>query len=580
MPLAEAGARPALKLAAMAMRARHRNIAAATGLALAVGAASLAWAQGARIDAASRPAEASAKPPARSLANNAVPASAADELHPIPAAVSTTLRSSGVALKHFGVHVRAVDASAPTMSLNGEEPFLLASTTKVVTSLAALNLLGPTQLWRTQAHSSTPVRNGRLAGDLVIVGGTMGLTPDALRRWFKQMRGEGLQQVSGRIVLERFSLLHETQPAQSAQPAPAAAAALAARTVPDALNYNSGASVVVVQATKGELASIRLQPAIPGVVIVNEMLMGGASTAVCGARVRWGELQDTGRGGLPPLLVSGRWVADCGRQEVAFVKLPTGVGTALAVGTSRNAAPAPAATFVPGSARKPELKADATQPSPQGSLSVPDRVAALWAEAGGQLRGGVIEAASPTRAPRAWASHYLSSMPEVLRELNKTSNNDAARDLLLSLASPGPPAAARLNEAQGRVGAWMRDQGLADGDIVIDDGSGQSRLERGRPRAMVQLLLNQWRAQDARMFVDSLPIAGVDGTLANRLRKGPAGGRAFMKTGTLSDTRALAGYVMGASGKVYAVALMVNHAQAARATPALDALVEWLARNG
>ena len=220
-------------------------------------------------------------------------------------------------------------------------------------------------------------------------------------------------------------------------------------------------------------------------------------------------------------------------------------------------------------------------------------VASLWAEAGGQLRGGVVEAtpaAAPTgktrvpapapRTARAWTSQSTTSLAEVIRELNKTSNNDAARDLLLSLAPPTTPGATRLGGAQERVGAWLLDQGLADGDIAIDDGSGQSRLERGRPRAMVQLLLNQWRAKDARVFVDSLPIAGVDGTLASRMRTGPASGRAFMKTGTLSDTRALAGYVLGHSGKVYAVALMVNHPQAARATPALDALVEWLAKNG
>jgi D-alanyl-D-alanine carboxypeptidase/D-alanyl-D-alanine-endopeptidase (penicillin-binding protein 4) len=134
--------------------------------------------------------------------------------------------------------------------------------------------------------------------------------------------------------------------------------------------------------------------------------------------------------------------------------------------------------------------------------------------------------------------------------------------------------------AQRRVAEWLRSQGLADDDLRIDDGSGRSRLARGRPRALVQLLVNEWRSKDARVFVDSLPIAGVDGTLSRRMRGGAAAGRAFLKTGSLSDTRALAGYVTARSGKVYAIALLVNHTQAARATPALDALVEWLAANG
>jgi D-alanyl-D-alanine carboxypeptidase/D-alanyl-D-alanine-endopeptidase (penicillin-binding protein 4) len=82
------------------------------------------------------------------------------------------------------------------------------------------------------------------------------------------------------------------------------------------------------------------------------------------------------------------------------------------------------------------------------------------------------------------------------------------------------------------------------------------------------------------VFVGSLPIAGVDGTLVHRMRHGAATGHAFLKTGTLHDARALAGYVLARSGKVYAVAMMVNDARASRATPSLDAVIEWLADNG
>ena len=68
--------------------------------------------------------------------------------------------------------------------------------------------------------------------------------------------------------------------------------------------------------------------------------------------------------------------------------------------------------------------------------------------------------------------------------------------------------------------------------------------------------------------------------MKGRLTGGRAAGQAYLKTGTLNDTRALAGYVYAASGKMYAVALMVNGADPAAGRPALDAMVEWLARNG
>jgi len=77
----------------------------------------------------------------------------------------------------------------------------------------------------------------------------------------------------------------------------------------------------------------------------------------------------------------------------------------------------------------------------------------------------------------------------------------------------------------------------------------------------------------------TLPIAGVDGTLEGRLRGGAAEGQAWLKTGTLLDTRALAGYVRTRSGQMMGVCLLANHAEnVAAATPALDACVEWVAR--
>ena len=74
-----------------------------------------------------------------------------------------------------------------------------------------------------------------------------------------------------------------------------------------------------------------------------------------------------------------------------------------------------------------------------------------------------------------------------------------------------------------------------------------------------------------------LPIAGVDGTLAHRLRNGSATGHAFLKTGTLRDVTGIAGYVNAANGARYVVVGFVNHPNAPAARPALDALLEWTA---
>jgi len=176
--------------------------------------------------------------------------------------------------------------------------------------------------------------------------------------------------------------------------------------------------------------------------------------------------------------------------------------------------------------------------------------------------------------------HLSDPLPVVLRDMNKTSDNVAARHLMLALSPGFPLRAATLAQAQVRVQDWLAAQGLAADDVRVENGAGLSRGERARPRALVQLLTHAWHAPLRREFLGSLPVAGLDGTLQYRMQGTAAAGRAFLKTGSLLDTRALAGYVQGASGRIYAVALMVNHPDAARATPALDRVIALLARGG
>jgi len=236
----------------------------------------------------------------------------------------------------------------------------------------------------------------------------------------------------------------------------------------------------------------------------------------------WAQWRD-GDGSVPEVWVRGRWDAACGVRDVANLR--------------------------------PRAAATALQPVGLGAVDL-----------------------ATTRPPHA-ARPTLTTVAAAIREMNKTSDNIIARSLLLAL-SPRLAAGHALRDAQERIQAWLHQQGLDDDDIHVDEGSGQSHVERGKPRAMVELLRRAWSADTSRAFVDSLPVAGVDGTLSRRLRDGPAAGQAWLKTGTLSSARALAGYVRGASGTVYAVAVYVNDPGAARATPALDALIEWIARNG
>lgn len=457
----------------------------------------------------------------------------------LPAALRSVVARAGLPASSIGLHVHEVEGKSPPLAtLNAERPYQLASTAKVVTALAALDLLGPHYRWRTYAFVRGQLTRGRLLGDLLIVGGgDAGLRSADVRAWFSRMQAQGLQEVWGDIVLDRYAFrLREEDHARTPPPAPDRPH----HVRPDALTLDEGVLQLTVHSGARGRPQVGLTPPLAGLPVRNEVRMGGGC-------VVWAQAA-SGPQGRTQLAVRGQWSAGCGTREISLAPLAHDEYTVRAV---------------------------------EG----------LWREAGGRLRGRVLDKRQPDRTmlmpmgpdgqPQLPFSVNLSEpLPQIIREINKTSDNMAARNLMLSLVQGFPMRPATLAEARERVAAWLRMQGLQGDDIALENGSGLSRAERGKPRAMVQLLRRAWAHRQAQAFIDSLPVAGVDGTLAHRMTQGRATGAAFLKTGTLLDTRALAGYVRATSGRMYAVAALVNHPEAQRATPTLDAVIEWVARHG
>ena len=147
-----------------------------------------------------------------------------------------------------------------------------------------------------------------------------------------------------------------------------------------------------------------------------------------------------------------------------------------------------------------------------------------------------------------------------------------AQQLFLTLAlerrGQGSPALARAALAE-----WLQQRlGAAAEGAVIDNGSGLSRQTRLSAALLARLLQAAWAAPWMPEFMASMPIQGLDGTLK---RWAGEPGRAHLKTGSLRDVAAVAGYVLGRSGRRYVLVAMVNHPQASAARPVLDALLQW-----
>jgi D-alanyl-D-alanine carboxypeptidase/D-alanyl-D-alanine-endopeptidase (penicillin-binding protein 4) len=199
----------------------------------------------------------------------------------------------------------------------------------------------------------------------------------------------------------------------------------------------------------------------------------------------------------------------------------------------------------------------------------------IWQQLGGTLTNGFRQGALPLQAVRL-SVHYSQPLADVIRRVNKYSNNLMTRQLLLTIAAErtGQPGT-ETNGAQA-VKLWLASKGLTFPELVIDNGSGLSRIERISARHLGELLLHAYASPLMAELMSSLPLLAVDGTAMRRLNGKPVQGRAHIKTGSIDGVRALAGYVLDEQGRRWVVVFIANHPRAGSSGAAQDALLEWI----
>jgi D-alanyl-D-alanine carboxypeptidase/D-alanyl-D-alanine-endopeptidase (penicillin-binding protein 4) len=211
---------------------------------------------------------------------------------------------------------------------------------------------------------------------------------------------------------------------------------------------------------------------------------------------------------------------------------------------------------------------------------------------GGALSGTVRYGQVPAALLAAPPALEVRSAPlaEIIRDINKYSNNVMAQQVFLTLGRDASGSVGSLAASRAVVQRWWQEriahktgtaaEAATDGFIEplnFDNGSGLSRQERISARALGQLLQSAYRSPLMPELMASLPISGVDGTLKRAKFAKP--GSAHLKTGSLNEVTALAGYVHGASGKRYVLVAIANHPNAHAARAAFDALVNWTAQD-
>jgi serine-type D-Ala-D-Ala carboxypeptidase/endopeptidase (penicillin-binding protein 4) len=213
-------------------------------------------------------------------------------------------------------------------------------------------------------------------------------------------------------------------------------------------------------------------------------------------------------------------------------------------------------------------------------------IEAMWRSSGGLLSGSVREETLPKSARLLVTAESLP-LADIIADVNKFSNNVMAQQVFLTLSS-AQGKTGRFADSQKNVATWWKKTFVDEKPPVVDNGSGLSRKERSTAAALTRLLQHAASSPHSQVFANSMGIAGVDGTVARmkeRNAQSPAIGNAQLKTGTLRDVAAIAGYAntapqgQGSTPQRYSIVAIINHPNAGAARPALDALVEWVVKG-
>ena len=444
----------------------------------------------------------------------------------LPPPLAAALEQAGVPAADVAVVVRPAEGGEAIVSWNAARPMSPGSLIKLVTAYAALRVLGPAHRWRTEALADAALRDGALAGNLYLRGaGDPALGVEQLWLLIKQLRAAGLRHIGGDLVLDRGRFA----------PAPHDPGAFDGEPLGP---YNVGADALLVgfNSIAIRLVAARGKVESAAALLPDRVEIANLLQPADGPCDEWKDAVrvDLFRhpGGPARLVLTGSLSGECG-ERVLQVALP------------------------------------------DHDLYFDGLFRRLWREAGGTIAGALREGTAPDTATRL---AHVDSPPlaQLLRDMNKLSNNAMARQLLLTLGAESGARPAREEDGARAVLDVLQQDRLDFPELVIENGSGLSRSERISAGSLARLLAAAWAGPLMAEFAGSLAIAGVDGTARSRLVGTAAAGRAHLKTGSLRGVRGVAGYVLDNAGRRWIVVFIANHPDAAATRPAQDALLRWV----
>ncbi len=450
----------------------------------------------------------------------------------IPPQVVSALKQANVPLNTVSILITPLAAESqsttltpkPRLSHRATAEMNPASVMKLITTSAGLSILGADFTWRNRIWVDGPVVDGVLQGNLYVKGsGDPKLVLERLQSLLQDIMSKGIKEVRGDIILDGSVFDLPPKSPASFDDEPLRPYNVAPQGL--LLNFNAMLFKFSPDPALG-VAKIEGEPPLANVQWPATVALASGPCQDWRTQLRADFSQ------AESVRFQGTYIASCGEQKwpVAYV---------------------------------------------QPNTFAPRMVQAMWAQAGGKLKGQVRTGITPVQA-KLW--HEAASLPlsDIVADINKFSNNVMAQQLFLTLSSQKGPG--NFDASRQVVLRWWQQKLPKQTLPVIDNGSGLSREERSNALALSELL--QWAAQSpfSAALQNSLAIAGVDGTVSRLKDRSPnsvAIGRAKLKSGSLRDVASLAGYVEGLSGQRYVFVVLINHPNANAARTAFDKLLEW-----
>jgi serine-type D-Ala-D-Ala carboxypeptidase/endopeptidase (penicillin-binding protein 4) len=458
------------------------------------------------------------------LVFTAGPAAAGDRL---PNPVEAALAHRNLPADSLSLYVENLATGEPVLLWNENEPRNPASVMKLLTTLVALDSLGPTYTWKTEVYLLGDVKGDTLEGDLLLKGyGDPYLVAERLWQVVRSIRRAGIERISGDLLLDDsyFDISGYDAGAFDKRPL------RAYNVAPNALMMNFKAVHYIFEPDVATSSvDLSLLPALDNLQVVNQLSLANGS---CRGYQRG--ITITANEDVDQMIFSGTFPSGCRSYSM--------YRTAL----SHN-------EFAYGMFK------------------------ALWLEGGGEFAGGWKNVVHSEHA-EPFLSFDSLPLADVITRVNKHSNNVMARQILLTLAAEefGPPG--KLENGRKAVRQWLDEHGMEFDGLVLDNGAGLSRDARITAAQVAALLRYGFESPFMPEFMSSLSVTGLDGTLQRRFEDDPLAGMGHIKTGSLDDVTAVAGYLQGRSGTRYIVVSLQNYAGVHRGTgdEVQTALLKWL----